>query len=446
MRRPYIAAVAIAVLLCPLAARAQPLADRVPADAIVYLGWAGAQTPVPGYAGSHLQVVIDNSKIPELGSRFLPQIFQKFAEKEPDAAEPLRIAQALWATTWKHPTALFFAGVDTSDPKNIAPRLGFICSAGADSAAMKKEIDDLLVAAANAPFPVRAVDADGLVGVVVGYDDPAKALASQGGGAIAKAAGFASAMKQVQAEPVLIAYVDFEKLINMAESHVQAEADEHTKQMVPKVIDALGIRGLKRVICTAGFDGQDWMTQTFVEAPAPRKGMLAMFDGKPVSPELLKAIPADATFVATGRFDPAKLVNTVRAVAAEIDPHLAQMIDQGLGAAQLALAKNLVTEIFEPLGEDWALYCSPSIAGNGVLGVVVVNRLDDPAKAQASLPTAAINLSNWLGVVMKETEAEVEIRGRLTKIDDLDIYYVGLPIVAPSWAIKDGFLYMGLYT
>jgi prepilin-type processing-associated H-X9-DG protein len=46
---------------------------------------------------------------------------------------------------------------------------------------------------------------------------------------------------------------------------------------------------------------------------------------------------------------------------------------------------------------------------------------------------------------MNKAHAEVEIRGRYTKIGDLTVYYVGLPIVAPSWGIKDGFLYAGLY-
>src|SRR5438552_3037967 len=40
---------------------AQPLADRVPADAIVYIGWRGTQDLGPAYNGSHLKAVVDAS-------------------------------------------------------------------------------------------------------------------------------------------------------------------------------------------------------------------------------------------------------------------------------------------------------------------------------------------------------------------------------------------------
>jgi hypothetical protein len=120
-------------------------------------------------------------------------------------------------------------------------------------------------------------------------------------------------------------------------------------------------------------------------------------------------------------------------------------VDKGLGGVQLALAKNLQTDILEPLGSDWAAYCSPTVAGNGILGMTIVNKLDDPAKAQAALPTASINLSNWIAVMMSKSNAEVEIRVRNTKVGDQTVYYFGLPIAAPSWTMKDGYLYLGLY-
>lgn len=440
-----ISCVLIGVMFGVAPASAQPLADRVPDDAIIYVGWAGVETPGSAYAQSHFKAIVENSKLREFGTQFLPQVAQRIIREEPDAEQPLNAIMTLGAPMWRYPSAIFFSGIDLNGGQP-RPRFGIICRAGKDAEKVKAELDDLLAMAGEAPFPVAAYRADDLVGVIVGYDDPEKALAGGGPGAIKDSATFAAALKQVQPDPFLVGFVDIERGLALVDAIVQSEPDEAEREMFKKVLDASGFRGLKRIIHTAAFDGQDWMSRTFFEAPAPRTGMLEVIDGKPLSPDLLKAVPADATFAAAGRFDPARMISQVKKVAGEIDPEYPKFVDMALGGAQLALAKNLQTDVLEPLGSDWAIYCSPTVAGNGVGGIAVVNKLDDPAKAQASLPTAWINLSNWVAVAMTQAEAEVEIRGRHTKIGDLTVYYLGVPIVAPSWAIKDGYLYMGLFT
>jgi hypothetical protein len=56
---------------------------------------------------------------------------------------------------------------------------------------VKQQIDELLrEMPEQPPFPVDVVEKDGLVALLTGYDDPAKALAGNGRAAIAQAAGF----------------------------------------------------------------------------------------------------------------------------------------------------------------------------------------------------------------------------------------------------------------
>jgi prepilin-type processing-associated H-X9-DG protein len=437
----------VIIAILPALARAQALADRVPDDAIVYIGWSGTDSPAPAYAQSHLKAILDNTKIRELFTQFLPQVAEKIISKNPEAEKPLHSIEALAGPLLKYPSAFFFSGIElTGQGQPPIPHVGVMCQAGTDAARVKQQLDELLrEMPEQPPFPIDVTEKDGVVALLIGYDDPAKALAGAGRGAIGQAAAFTAAMKQVQSAPVLVGYVDLEKVIALVESIVQQQGDEQAKVMLPKVLDASGLRGLKRVIHSAGFDGADWMGMTFVEAPAPRKGMLELLDAKPISPDLLKAVPADATFAAAGRFDPARIITQVKKVLGEIDPQLPGFVDKGLGGVQLALAKNLQTDILEPLGSDWAAYCSPTVAGNGILGMTIVNKLDDPAKAQASLPTASVNLSNWIAVMLSKSNAEVEIRVRNTKVGDQTVYYFGLPIAAPSWTMKDGYLYLGLY-
>jgi prepilin-type processing-associated H-X9-DG protein len=441
MRITFRIALVLALLLaCPL--MAQPLADRVPADALVYVGWRGSTAMPPAYAQSHLKAVIDHSKINELFTEMIPQLIEKAAAADRNTRQPLTLARTLLAQAWAHPTAVWFAGVDSTNPRQPVPRLGLICQAGADAAALQQQIAGLIAQAPPNAQMRSAVVGDAVV-ITVGYPDPAQALG--GGAALSAAPEFAAALKHVQADSVYAVYADVEKLIALIETAAATNMPPNQRQMVPKIIDALGLRGLKRAAMTGGFDGQDWMEQMFVDAPAPRAGLLAAFDAAPVSADLLKAIPADATFAVSVRFDPAAMITAIRTAAGQIDPQAQRVVDQALGAVQLAIARNPMTDILQPLGHDWAMYCAPSVSGNGILGMVAINKLDDPAKAGSALPTAWINLSNWGAIMLNRARAEVQITGRMTEIDGMKVYYAGTPIVAPGWTIRDGYLYMGLF-
>jgi prepilin-type processing-associated H-X9-DG protein len=432
---------AIVILAVVLAAPAiaQPLADRVPADALVYIGWRGSENLPASYDESHLKAVIENSKFRELFTDLLPQIIQKVGS--PHELADLLGMQEIGAELWRHPTAFYFAGIDMSNPSQPMPKLAIVCQAGNDAAVMQQDIMNLIAKAGHPPINVF-VEKDMLI-VAVGYYQVADTMTTAAT-SLQQAPPFAAAMKQVQADPVMIAYANVESITSLFEAAVQAN-NPPAAQKAGKVIDALGLRGLKRVIHTCGFDGKEWLSQTFVEAPSPRSGLLTMLDPAPVSPELVKTIPSDSTFAVATRFDAAKLIQTIRDGAGQVDPQAQRMIDQILGMVQVAIAKNPLTDVLQPLGQDWAMYCSPSVAGNGVLGIVVVNHLKDPAKAEASLPTASINLSNWAAVAMSRADAKVQITQKTISVDGNTIYYLALPVVAPSWMIKDGNLYMGLY-
>src|SRR2546421_8705992 len=51
-------ALLIAILLLPCTLLAQPLADRIPNDALFYVGRSGSQNLGPAYDGAHLKGVI----------------------------------------------------------------------------------------------------------------------------------------------------------------------------------------------------------------------------------------------------------------------------------------------------------------------------------------------------------------------------------------------------
>src|SRR3954464_9223674 len=94
-RRFIIIAVALIALVAWIpSAGAQPLADRVPADALLYVGWAGSEHLAPAYAQSHLKGLMDASSLPqlfaELGPRAVRRLqVQGMMDGEPAAAAVL---------------------------------------------------------------------------------------------------------------------------------------------------------------------------------------------------------------------------------------------------------------------------------------------------------------------------------------------------------------------
>src|SRR3982751_1703418 len=79
----------VVTLLASRAALAQPLADRLPADTVVYVGWAGADSLGTQYEASHLKAVLEASNVPKLFDEFLPRVIEKIRQEEPQARDVL---------------------------------------------------------------------------------------------------------------------------------------------------------------------------------------------------------------------------------------------------------------------------------------------------------------------------------------------------------------------
>src|SRR4051812_31119506 len=85
-------------------AGAQPLADRVPDDALVYVGWRGAADPGSAYQGSRLKGFLDVSQVPQLTRDVVPKILDKIAQQDRGAAVLREVIGKLGPAFWNSPT------------------------------------------------------------------------------------------------------------------------------------------------------------------------------------------------------------------------------------------------------------------------------------------------------------------------------------------------------
>lgn len=438
------AALALMCLGIVSAVRAQPLADRVPEDAIVYVGWRGAETPDPLYADSRLRAILDESRVRELFGEYLDNATELLANFDDDISDGLNMAREIVGPMWKYPTAVVLADVVVDREVDVPVKAFIVCKAGAESAKLKEQIESL----GDLPDEVRLFTLGDMVCLAIGYGRTEMALAGTEASRpkpLSANATFKSAFAKVQSDPWLISYVNIERGLSIANKAVTLHGDDEIKERFPALMEKIGVSSLKRVVFTTGFDGRDWMTEEFVEAPAPRTGLIATLAGNKLSHELLRAVPADATFMCTAEFDPAALLEAIPGIADAIEPGASEQVEQGLQQIQEMLGVDLRAEVFEPLGPSWAVYCSPTVGSNSILGLVLVNKLDDPAKAKAGLTKLSERAIAMAAQIMQDQGAPIQINGHVARIGENDVYYLGLPVVAPSWTIKGDYLYLSLF-
>lgn len=429
----------VSLVLCPALVSAQPLADRVPDDAIVYIGWAGTRTLGDGYEQSHLKAVVDASNLRELFSDFIPAAVAKLNEKDPGGGpQVLEMVSAIGGRMWRHPTAIAFGGIDATDPKRRLPRLVVMVDAGNESDALLEDLQSLMAQLPPEPGMPQAKKVDDIV-VISTLD-----YATDAADALAASQQFTRAIEQVQKSSALSIYVDIEAALKLVDETVASEGDAEAQANWPRVRDALNLRGLKRLAVTSGFDGREWGYRAFIEAPAPRSGILSLFDGKPISDDTLKLIPAGAIMAGAGHFDAAALVEQIRSSGEKIDPKFAGQLGMAMGMLDGLLGMDVENDLLEPLGSEWASYVAPHIGGEGLLGTTLVNRLDDAAKAEAALNQLSAGFNNAVRNQLQDQEITIEIRQEKLP-DGTQMHFLATPLITPAWAVKNGSLHVALF-
>jgi len=414
------------------------MVQLVPGDAIVYVGWAGADQLGTKYGASHLKAVLDASDARKIFSEMLPALELKIQQKDPKAAEKLKIVTALAGPLWRHPSAFYFEGISggAATPSHDMPNFAIFCQAGDEADALAGLVTELLKSA-PAPYPITATAENGMFvlngGVVT---DLAHHLSDS--------AEFKSALDQVQKESALTVYVNADSLLKLIDAHVAKSARPETQQRWPQIREALGLSGVKQIICASGFAGKDWATSAFIAAPGPRVGLVSLLDQKPVSDDILKTVPKSATFVAASSFDVAKLFTEIRSVLASVDTNALAQYDKVMGMATVMLGTNVQTELIDALGDQWAVYFAPTVGGNGLLGMVAVNKLRDAQKVERSLEMLQVMINNMVAGQMRGPDRPT-IAFRTIETDGMKIHYLAIPLLAPGWAVKDGNLYIAAF-
>ena len=417
-----------------------PLAERMPADPVLYVGWAGSENVEKLYDGTHAQAVLAASNFDDVFNRFVPALLDKLAEQDPQAREVVSGVKSLGPILWMHPTGLAFGGFDfDAAGGEPMPRLVLTCDAGPDAGRLRAKLTDVFTRANHPEMATLIREQDGRVSLVVGYADlDLAAAAADAGKSFAGSAAFKQTFADLSPEPVYAVYADVPRLLEIVREFVkrdsEVEGDAEGVRDAEIAISGLGLEGIGRSAITGGFEGKMYETRGLMSVKA-RQGLLRLLPAGPLDEKTLAAVPADATMVAAGQLDLRELLEVVKDSLVRAEPDLAEQWPQLIGFVNAMAGTDVENELLARFGKTWAGYVSPTV-GSGVFSGVLVNRPDDPAKLANAFARASTNATILANQKIREqTEGNVTLPGRMLETDAGNLYVLNLPFLAPCWAV-----------
>jgi hypothetical protein len=230
------------------------------------------------------------------------------------------------------------------------------------------------------------------------------------------------------------AFVDVAALVEIARSRGKEAA---------KLIDDLGLDGLKSWTMYSGFDGEAERSLSELDMPGPRRGVLRLVGGKPFKLSELPPVPPDAVSWSATNFDAGLFydegVRTVESIVALLSPDNVAKVKDFLKVADDTLGMNLRSDLLGALGNQFMQYTSPA-EGPLMFGQTFLVKLKDAKKVQASLEQAIKAL-----VKLARGDASVKkTHYRGVMLSELHVRQRGFFFV-PTFAVHKDWLVIGYF-
>jgi hypothetical protein len=412
-----------------------PMADHVPADAVVYVGWAGTDALGPAYANSDLAAFLDNSNIPQLVQGLVGQGWEQVTEKADNKETAAAVRRAL-TTAGKHPCAFYVDDLKnekTEHSVSATAEVALVCDAGPDAEQLRADLQTFVQGQSLAKLNVWA---DGPIVTISTRKTPMPP--PNAGAVLSVSPKFQTAVKPLgsSADAAVVIYVDGSAVMDwINDSAVQMPG---ANGYWPKMRETLGIANLKSYALVGGFDHGQWMTSSALIAPGPRTGLLAVIEPHPADPALMARVPANATSVSVYNFDVALLYDTLEAAAATV-PELDDGFHKVSGVGTLFLGRNLRRQILGPLGTQWVVFTD-----SDTHRVVALNHPNDAVKVSDGLTSATFGIVNLINSQVPGAAQKPVVTVVQKKVDGVFLTTAASDKISPTLGVADGILYVGL--
>ena len=444
MRKLFRRLLPVLILLAAPAAWAEsPLADKVPGDALAYVGWRGADELGPAYDKSHLKGIADALEVQTL----LDTLLKQAAANNPDNTAAINLFTKAGNMVFKYPTAVYFGGVVDITAEKPVPKLAMIVKGGKiDSAVLAGQLQLVIDSDKNRkpddPKPKAEAVGDYLL-VTVGDSGDIKDRLSGATDHALKAPlsenkDFKAAEEKTAKDPALMFYVNTTGVLKLVDDAVAAKGPPDAKANWPKVADALGIDDLKYAAMAGKFDGADWSTNGFLAMGDRRAGLLSLFDNAPLTADAYKMIPKSATWAGAFRLNGDRILKEIRDAAGRVDDQAQRRIDTGLQGFTNFTGVDLQKDILANLGDEIVFYGTPDATGSSLKGFTLVCKAKDGAALEKAFGDLEAVVTNFAGRGDNAVKIAVETAG------DLNIHTINWKTGGFAWTVQNNVWILGL--
>jgi hypothetical protein len=213
---------------------------------------------------------------------------------------------------------------------------------------------------------------------------------------------------------------------------------------VAKLIDSLGVKGLKNLTVLSGYDGTGFRDLLDVDIPGPRKGLLSLVSSKKLTLKDLPPLPSDATSFSASTMEVEKtydaLLDIVQSAVAIFAPEHAENVKPGLQAIEQVLGINFRSDIFSCFGDLTVSYSSPAEGPLGI-GSTTLLQVKDGPKLMRSIDTLVKNIPPIPNVeisLKKKQYRDVEIMDFYLKAPKFESRLASLAVYK-GWLVYSGY-------
>jgi hypothetical protein len=221
---------------------------------------------------------------------------------------------------------------------------------------------------------------------------------------------------------------------------------------VKAALSALGLDGLRALAFASTAEGDHSVNETFVLAPSPRKGLLALGGDAPVDLALLERVPAEACSFSVQGLRVGELWDTLFRALGALSTEWEKKVADAIARLETANGVNIRKDLLGSIGEQCVSYSKPTkgLAIGMAPDVTFLVPLRDPAafeKAARALSDALVGTGS---VALKEADLEgTKIRSFSIKMGGGGGGFPGLGMnpfasIAPAYAVKGNLLVASL--
>ena len=459
MKHRTLIAATVLIGICACLHAAPPLADRLPAGTLVYVGWSGAP-PLP--AESRLAKLLGGADGASLAQSPLGKLLLDKAP--PGKRKLIEHAMDIAAIVARRPAALALLDVHQRPDEDPLPMAAVLIDLGKRRPEFARHLDAMLAeVAADLPFKEGTVGdvkvrttptpagpfAMGYIKNVffaaIGQEVPETLIQTHPDKSLLKDKLFAEAIGAVADKgPLLTVFVNAAGVMDRAAPLIDAELRREGEQVrFRQIVNALGVGNTKAMALAVSLVDRGLHLKMRVMSPAPHRGLLMPFAGKPLTDGDLTDVPADADFVAAANLSVADLLKEVVRVAKEIDPEEAAKIERQLQELVIPPGVSVTDDLVASLGDTWVLSSARSQGGllTGTLLTVEVKDAKKLAEALGRIERAFQPPPAGEGEAKRGAFAV-----RTMKTPKVDIRYAAFSgsfvPAAPAWAVHKGRLYV----